>query len=361
MELLTVFTPTYNRKHTIIRTYESLLRQTSKDFCWLIIDDGSSDGTKEWVLSLAESLELRAERFDWMGRRLVEAGISEFRNFGTSEPETSETLKQKKMDHFVIHVPFPDNEGSLRVEYIYKPNGGLYTGYNVAYATIETELCVCIDSDDFMPDDAVEKISKKWHEYYPQGSLTSNLSLLTSKEYCGIIGLDFDINTNKPIGGYFEEGLSEGCVLDHFHSGDAKQVMRTDLMKKVAPQIGFKGEKNFNPIYMLINVCDRYPILFLNENLCTVEYQIGADSMSQGIFNQYVNSPRSFAKMRQQEMNFIHNSMRGRFRSAIHYISSCIFAKDGNWFKNSNRKLLIICAIPFGVMLYAYIKIKTRK
>ena len=43
MTLLTIFTPTYNRKHTIGRTYKSLLKQTCKDFKWLIIDDGSND------------------------------------------------------------------------------------------------------------------------------------------------------------------------------------------------------------------------------------------------------------------------------------------------------------------------------
>ena len=46
---LTIFTCTYNRKHTIERTYRSLLNQTCKDFLWLIIDDGSSDGTNKLV------------------------------------------------------------------------------------------------------------------------------------------------------------------------------------------------------------------------------------------------------------------------------------------------------------------------
>ena len=54
MCFLTVFTPAYNRRHTIGRTYESLCRQTCKDFEWLIIDDGSTDKTKElcqsWIM-----------------------------------------------------------------------------------------------------------------------------------------------------------------------------------------------------------------------------------------------------------------------------------------------------------------------
>lgn len=353
MPLLTVYTPTYNRKHTIIRTFESLLRQTCRDFCWLIIDDGSTDNTREWVLSLIsdERLKIKDSRFDWMGR-LVESRNAEFCK--SVDPNS----------HFVIEVPYPNGKGKLQIEYIYKPNGGLYTGYNVAFATIETELCVCIDSDDFMPEDAVEKISKKWKEYYPQGSLISKVSPLTNTEYCGIEGLDFDIRTNEPIGGYFPKDLKECFMheigLNNYHHGDTKQVMRTELMRKVVPQIGFEGEKNFNPIYLLLQVCDKYPLIILNDNLCTVEYQIGADSMSQGIYRQYVNSPCSFAKMRLQEMTLVHNTQKDRFRSAIHYVSSCIIAKDKDWLKKSPKKFLTLCAAPFGVLVCCLIKYKAR-
>ena len=45
MVLLTVFTPTYNRAHTLSEAYCSLKAQTSKNFLWLIVDDGSTDRT----------------------------------------------------------------------------------------------------------------------------------------------------------------------------------------------------------------------------------------------------------------------------------------------------------------------------
>ena len=68
MNTLTVFTPTYNRAHTIVRTYESLCRQSCSDFDWLIIDDGSSDGTRAWAESLGEKVAASGTQFDWMGR-----------------------------------------------------------------------------------------------------------------------------------------------------------------------------------------------------------------------------------------------------------------------------------------------------
>ena len=47
--MVTVFTPTYNRKHILPQLYKSLQNQTCKLFEWLIVDDGSIDGTEEMV------------------------------------------------------------------------------------------------------------------------------------------------------------------------------------------------------------------------------------------------------------------------------------------------------------------------
>ena len=268
---LTVFTPTYNRAHTLTRLYRSLCAQTNKDFEWLVIDDGSTDGTDELVASFSD-------------------------------------------------------EGILPVKYIYKENGGLYTGYNTAYACIDSELNVCIDSDDAMPADAVETILRAWDE---RGS----------DRYAGLIGLDVRMSDGKPIGGRFPEGMDECYLLDLYakriHRADAKQVMRTDLMKKVAPMEGFPGEKNFNPVYMLLQVCDENPLLVVNEPLCLVEYQEG-DSMSRNIWRQYLDSPRSFAKMRRLEMTLRHNTLPNRLRSAFHYVVESLVA----FFVNLRRKPL---------------------
>lgn len=105
---LTVFTPAYNRAHTLPRTYESLKRQSCKDFIWLIIDDGSTDGTAQLVQ-------------EWQGQ-----------------------------------------DNGFEIQYIYKENGGMHTAHNTAYANIHTELNVCIDSDDCMGFDAVRLILNKW-------------------------------------------------------------------------------------------------------------------------------------------------------------------------------------------------------
>lgn len=295
MKTLTIFTPTYNRAHTLARTYQSLCNQKNKDFEWLIIDDGSTDNTceivKQWIC-----------------------------------------------------------EADFKIHYTFKENGGLYTGYNTAYAKIETELNVCIDSDDYMPENAIELIINHWKTF-------------GGNKYAGIIGLDFYHNKRTPIGGYFPKELQDVFLLDLYtkkiHFGDTKQVMRTDLMKKVAPMEGFPNEKNFNPIYLLLQVCDEFPLLVLNENLCFVDYQEN-DSMSKAIYQQYRNSPKSLAKQRLLEMSLKRSNLKNNFRIAIHYVSSCIFAKDRQWFMKSPKKMLTFCAIPFGIILNLYIRYKTR-
>lgn len=293
MKTLTVFTPTYNRAHTLERLYRSLCAQTCQDFDWLVIDDGSTDGTA--------------------------------------------TLVQSFID-----------DGLIPIRYIYKENGGLYTGYNTAYANIETELNVCIDSDDAMPENAVEIILRTWEE---KGD----------DRFAGVIGLDCYMDSGKPIGGAFPDKLKECYLLDLYtkriHRGDTKQVMRTDLMKRVAPMVGFPGEKNFNPIYLLLQICDEYPLLVVNEPLCLVEYQQD-DSMSRNIWRQYLDSPRSFAKLRRLEMCLNHNSFLNRFRSAIHYVAESHLAQDKGWLKNTPNKVLTLCSIIPGLLLLVYLRLK---
>lgn len=45
----TVFTPTYNRAYLLSNLYNSLIKQSNKNFEWIIIDDGSTDDTEELI------------------------------------------------------------------------------------------------------------------------------------------------------------------------------------------------------------------------------------------------------------------------------------------------------------------------
>lgn len=293
---LTIFTPTYNRAKLLLRCYKSLKRQTDKRFIWIIVDDGSTDNTADVVNEWIE--------------------------------ETSE----------------------FKIEYYYKDNGGLHTAYNEAIKHITTDLCVCIDSDDFMPDDAVETILHFWKEN-------------GTNEYAGIVGLDYDLNGNI-VGDSLPSQKSVNLIdlligKYHIYNGDRTNVVRTELYKKYAPMKVFPGEKNFNPHYMHLQISREYDFLVLNKNLRYVEYQ--ENGMSNSILQQYKNSPNSFLETRKLYLSFSEASWKFKLRHAIHLVSSAILA--GRFFdaiKESPCRKITILAVPFGLLLSIYINIKAK-
>ena len=296
MQLLTVFTPTYNRADLLTRCYESMKRQTNQDFIWMIIDDGSTDNTQA----------------------LATAWKNEHHDF--------------------------------EIQYYFKENGGLHTAYNEAIAHIETELSVCIDSDDFMPDNAVEKIINFW-------------KLHGSEQYAGIVGLDYFLD-NTVIGDLLPSQKSINLIdllIGKYPiiNGDRTNVVRTELYKKYAPMKCFPGEKNFNPHYMHLQISQERDFLVLNENLRYVEYQ--PTGMSNSILNQYMNSPNSFIETRKLYLSFAKASFKFKLRHSIHLVSSCILAKKCfSAISESPCKTITFIAYPFGILLAIYIKLRTR-
>jgi len=295
MVTLTVFTPTYNRANLLTILYESLKRQTSKDFMWMVIDDGSTDNTRELVNG-------------WI-----------------------------------------DSTNDFEIKYIHKENGGLHTGYNTAIANCTTELMVPIDSDDYMPDDAVEKIVDYWQEN-------------GGEEYAGIIGLDYDTKGNL-IGGEIPNVKTISPVdltVNTFNikQGDRKYVVRTDMFKKYAPMPEYKGEKCFNPHYMQLKVGMEKPFLYLPEKLCIVDYQ--NDGMSTYMYKQYYTSPNSFADTRMLYLSFTDAPLKFIIRQCIHYISSCILAHRKIFVKEARHKGLIFCSLPLGFALSILIRYKNK-
>lgn len=99
--MLYIFTPTYNRKQMLGQLYQSLCKQSNPNFIWLIVDDGSLDGTKDLV-----------EQF----------------------------LAEEK----------------LNIQYQWKENGGKHSAYNLALDWMpEDGVHVCVDSDDYLGENAI--------------------------------------------------------------------------------------------------------------------------------------------------------------------------------------------------------------
>ena len=108
--MITILTPTYNRKHTLHKLYNSLVNQTDKDLEWIIVDDGSKDDTK------------------------------------------------KLIDGYI-------KENKIKIRYYKKKNGGKHSAINYGIDYIETDFVSIIDSDDYLTDDAIATYKKYIKKY----------------------------------------------------------------------------------------------------------------------------------------------------------------------------------------------------
>lgn len=288
---ITVFTPTYNRAYILNRCYESLKNQTCKNFIWLIIDDGSTDNTRQ----LAEK---------WM----------------------------------------EDNVISIR--YFFQENKGMHGAHNSAYELIDTELNVCIDSDDYLKKDSIEKILKFWQE---KGN----------EKVAGIAALNCYEN-GQIVGTKFPEGLKSAAVFDLYHKykvrGDKKLIYRTDLVMEYPYPI-FAGEKYIGLDYKYKKIDRKHELLLFNESVSVVEYL--ADGSSRNMLKQYRKNPKGFAFYRIENMKNPKASISYKYKECIHYVSSSLISKNKNFIKESPYRLLTILAIPMGALLYGYIMKKT--
>lgn len=292
MKPLTVFTTTYNRGYCLHQVYQSLARQTHSDFIWLLIDDGSTDQTESLVQSWRE-------------------------------------------------------ENKIEIEYIRQENKGMNGAHNTAYASIKTPWNVSIDSDDYMPDNAVELILK-------------NIQNLGSK-FAGIVGLDSDTQGNL-IGTSFPKTLAESTLSDLYHKqgvkGDKKIVYRTEIIKKYAPYPLIEGEKFIPPGYLYRLIDQDYVLKPVNEIFVIVNYQ--NDGFTKNLFSLYKNNPKGFALHRILKINLSTN-WKERFKNMVHLISCSFFLKDLSLLEQTKSPLLILLAFPFGLVLNGYIRLKTKK
>ena len=235
----------------------------------------------------------------------------------------------------------------MKFRYVWQENSGMHGAHNTAYELIETELNVCIDSDDYMPEKAVEHILSLWNEY-------------GSSEVSGIIGLD-SYTDGRIIGTKLPTELGRSTLFDLYYkhgvTGDKKLVYRTELTKKY-PYPLFKNEKYVGLAYKYYKLDQEYEMLLMNETLCCVEYL--PDGSSLNMFNQYRKNPCGFAFYRKELMKLPFASRSFKFRQAIHYVSSSLISKNRQFLLETPMKGLTLVAVPIGFMLFLYISMKTK-
>lgn len=153
MEMVTIITPTYNRKTELEKLFYSLCRQSNSDFRWLVVDDGSEDETEKYIEDIR-----RDARF--------------------------------------------------KIDYIKKENGGKHTALNLGIRHVNTQLTMIVDSDDILLPDAVEEISNIYNKYKDNKKIATFTFLKVNVDGKAIVPLEkeefianyieYRIKGNKP-------------------------------------------------------------------------------------------------------------------------------------------------------------------
>jgi glycosyltransferase involved in cell wall biosynthesis len=208
---ITVFTPTFNRRNTLIRLYQSLCNQTNNDFTWLIIDDGSKDGTEELV-------------YNWIRDNLID------------------------------------------IKYHFQQNQGKASAYNIALNLVETKLFFCVDSDDYLIPSTIEDIlNVSEGELYNSYDLTGILAF----KGCGVNKplttlRNSNIKSFTLQDGYRKFGLR----------GDAMLVYKSSLIKQFRFPI-INNEKFFPEAYLYDLIDQHGRLFIVRKILYLVEYLQG--------------------------------------------------------------------------------------
>ena len=212
---LTVFTPTYNRAQLLKRAYESLKNQTCRDFCWLIVDDGSTDDTKAVV------------------------------------------------DGFI-------SDGIIPIEYYYVENGGKMRAHNRGVERCKTEWFLCLDSDDMLVKDAVELILDLLASSLPEKPDERTVPV---SEIAGIIAHKGRSETELLHGVKFPENIKKTTLYNLYlkgFKGETTLVFKTDVLRKFPfPEI--EGEKYVPEDYIYDKIDAEYEYLVLDRILTVCE------------------------------------------------------------------------------------------
>lgn len=206
---ITVFTPTYNRGYIIEKLYQSLQKQTFTDFEWLVIDDGSSDNTKEF--------------FDTWAKE--------------------------------------NNAFSIR--YYKVENGGKHRAINKATDLAKGKLFFIVDSDDFITEDALEQIVE-WEKGLPRSeSLFCGVSGNRGKNKGNNIGTTF-------CGEFIDATSLERNKYNI--TGDKAEIFYTHILKKYKFD-EFEGENFISEATVWDRMAfDGYKIRWFNKTIYICDY-----------------------------------------------------------------------------------------
>lgn len=284
--LITVFTPAYNRGYIIDRLYESLCRQIFKDFEWLVVDDGSTDNT---------------------GTLLAQ---------------------------FIA-------EGKITIRYLRQENGGKHRAINRGVREACGELFFIVDSDDYLADNALERVA------FHYGNVKDDSS------FCGVSGLKVDIKSGKKVGG--EESwntLDCTCLkfrYKHKVKGDMAEVFRTSVMREFPfPEI--PGERFCTESLVWNRMSQKYKMRYFYEKIYICEYL--PDGLTAGSVRSRRNSPEAAMIAYSEFSRYSEIPWCQKLKGYINFWRFAFVSKRGFFSKLKQGGLVSILGIVPGLLMF---------
>ncbi|MDB4666625.1 glycosyltransferase family 2 protein [Akkermansiaceae bacterium] len=275
---ITVFTPTYNRIELIANLYQSLRRQTFRDFEWLVVDDGSTDDTEQLIKS-------------WI-----------------------------------------DLEGGVLIRYIKQANGGKCRAINHGLDLAEGELFFTVDSDDYLMDNALEKVNL-WAEGLPE-----------DEKFCGVVG-NLGTSPTETPNTPLKEAYRDASLLERYEDysdlpidGERAFVFFRDIHREYKyPE--YDGE-NFMTEAVAWNRMgnDEYKMRFHNDIICIYKYQEGGLTLAGN--KLFLENPFGYGIWLREKGLFCDYSLKKRL--FMYYTFYCDLCERGAYTKSQIARYISV-------------------
>lgn len=283
---LTIFTPAFNRAATLPRLYESLRDQTCYDFEWLIIDDGSTDDTARIV------------------------------------------------GQYIQEKAFP-------VRYYWKENGGKHTAYNMALEMASGKWFFCVDSDDFLVPDAVERLA----------AVTQTLN-----QQQGIVAYKKD-TAETLLSGRFPEGVRfskfNELVMRYGCKGEFSLIFPSELARRF-PFPVFSGERFVTESVVYDRISPECEMRLLPQVITVCEYQ--DDGYSQNANMVMARNPGGFCLYFMQRIDLMPSFLSKVVCAGKYWCFRWISQNKTLHYAGKHR---LICGLgwPVGLIFRVYYKV----
>ncbi|MBQ6052007.1 MAG: glycosyltransferase [Clostridia bacterium] len=285
MKLITVFTPTYNREKTLSKCYESLLAQTSNNFIWQVIDDGSTDNTEDLIKSFIE-------------------------------------------------------EDKIEISYFKKPNGGKVSAINKSLDLTQTDLWVCLDSDDYFLADAVSTYERLFEEIKDKDEICGLFSVRSTSKGTPMTGFDVpdEIRYETQFNIRYKYKVEPEYV----------QVYKTKIAAQYKYPL-FDGEKYVPLSYTQDQIDQKYKFKIFHEPTMVCEYQ--PDGITRNHRKLIKRNPRGYTEFKRQQIELAPDLLF-RLKACISYDAGCIMCGDMKRVFSSPNRLLTGILFPLGWLAY---------